>query len=41
LTATTTWQVSWNSSNGATGTLPPITRSSQITVQVAEAQALN
>jgi len=41
LTAVTTWQVTWTSTSGATGSLPPITRSSQISVRVAEAQALN
>lgn len=41
VTATTTWRVTWTSSNGATGGLPPITRSSQISLEVAEAQALN
>jgi len=41
VTATTTWRVTWTSSSGATGSLPPITRSSQISVRVAEAQAIN
>ncbi len=41
VTATIIWQVTWTASSGATGTLPPITRSSQVTLRVAEAQALN
>jgi len=41
VTAVTTWQVTWTSTSGATGALPPITRTSQISVRVAEAQALN
>jgi hypothetical protein len=41
VTATTSWRVTWTASNGTIGTLPPITRSSQISLRVAEAQALN
>jgi hypothetical protein len=41
VTATTTWKVTWTSSSGASGSLPLITRSSRVSVRVAEAQALN
>lgn len=41
VTAITTWRVTWTSSIGTSGSLPLISRSSQISLLVAEAQALN
>jgi hypothetical protein len=43
MTATITWQVSWTASGliNTTGTLPPITRTSQASLRVIEAQTLN
>lgn len=43
VTATTTWRVVWTATGRAAGSgvLPPITRSAQITLRVAQAEALN
>lgn len=42
VTATTTWRITWTASGGAGGgTLPPLSRSSQTALRVAEVQAIN
>jgi hypothetical protein len=41
VTATITWQVTWTSTIGVGGTLPPLARSSQTSLRVAEAEAIN
>lgn len=43
LSATTTWQITWAASGAVTasGALPPLARTAQTTLRVAEAQALN
>lgn len=43
VTATTTWNITWTASGSVTGggTLPPLTRSAQTALAVAEVQAIN
>jgi hypothetical protein len=43
VTATTTWNITWTASGSVTGggTLPPLARSAQTTLAVAEVQAIN
>ena len=42
LSATTTWRIAWDASGiAAAGGLPPVSRTSSVTVRVAEIQALN
>jgi hypothetical protein len=43
VTATTTWQLTWTATGvtAASGTLPPLLRTSQTSLRVAEAQAIN
>jgi hypothetical protein len=43
VSATTTWALSWTATGAVTasGTLPPLQRTSTTTVRVAEAQAIN
>lgn len=43
VTATTTWSITWTASGSVTGggTLPPLARSAQTTLAVAEVQAVN
>jgi hypothetical protein len=42
VTATATWQITWTAGGGpGSGTLPPLSRSSQVGLRVAEVQALN
>jgi len=41
VTATTTWRITWTATIGTGGSLPSISRSSQISLRVAEAQAVN
>jgi len=43
VTATTTWQITWTASGNVTGggTLPPLARSAQTALAVAEVQAIN
>jgi hypothetical protein len=40
LTAQVSWQISWQASNGQTGTLPSLTTSATAQVRVVEVQAL-
>jgi hypothetical protein len=42
VTATTTWRITWTATGAAaSGTLPPLTRTSQTALRVAEVQAIN
>jgi hypothetical protein len=41
VTATSTWTVTWSASNGQTGTLAPLTRTSTTTVAIGQLQVLN
>jgi hypothetical protein len=42
VTATTTWRIAWTATGAAgAGTLPPLSRSSQTALRVAEVQAIN
>jgi len=42
VTATTTWRITWTATGAAgAGTLPPLSRSSQTALRVAEVQAIN
>jgi hypothetical protein len=42
VTATTTWRITWTATGGtASGSLPPLSRTSQTALRVAEVQAIN
>jgi hypothetical protein len=42
VTATTTWQITWTATGAtASSTLPPLSRTSQTALRVAEVQAIN
>ena len=43
VTATTTWAITWTATGvvAASGTLPPLLRTSQTALRVAEAEAIN